>query len=164
MTDRVADNNDNQLNTDLMKKFQASMPFFKNRTSFFLENNDWDDDAKNVEFSDKEVQTDPTKSETDTVAPNNTPTRSLEECLNVYKSNFGADGLSDEEVILLVKNKTIASYQIEKAVNNPERGVGIRRKIVGESGNMTNALVDLPYKNYDYSKVSICYKYIISNY
>lgn len=162
MSERVADNNDNQLNTDLMRKFQASMPFFKNRTAFFLDNNDWDEDAKDIVRCDKEVQT-----ENVTVSPSpliddtatKKPCRSLEECLEVYKSNLGADGLIDEEVILLVKNKTIASYQIEKAVNNPERGVGIRRKILGESGKFSSALIDLPYKNYDYSKVRVLYEF-----
>lgn len=154
MGDRVADTNDNQLNKDLMKKYQTNMPFFKNRSGFFLENNDWEDDSKDAEFSDKEVQTEIIRNETETPTVENRPTRSFEECLEVYKSNLGADGLTDEEVILLVKNKIIASYQIEKAVNNPERGVGIRRKIVGDNGNISNALVDLPYKNYDYSKVS----------
>lgn len=152
MTDRVADNNDNQLNTDLMKKFQTSMPFFKNHTAFFLDNNDWEEDAK---VCDKEVQTEIIKNET-SILENKKPIRSLEECLEIYKSNLGADGLSDDEVILLVRNKTIAPYQIEKAVDNPERGVGIRRKIVGESGNLSRALFDLPYKNYDYSKVCLC--------
>lgn len=153
LTDRVADNNDNQLNTDLMKKFQGSMPFFKKRTSFFLENNDWEENSKeDVQFCDKEVQT---NVEISTTPVDEKPSRSLEECLEVYKSNLGADGLTDDEVILLVRNKTIAPYQIEKAVNNPERGVGIRRKIVGESGNMSDALLDLPYKNYDYSKVRL---------
>lgn len=164
MSERVAaDTNDNQLNTDLMRKFQASMPFFKNRTAFFLDNNDWDEDAKDVVRCDKEVQT-----ENVTVSPSpliddgaaaKKQCRSLEECLEVYKSNLGADGLVDDEVILLVKNKTIASYQIEKAVNNPERGVGIRRKILGESGKFSGALIDLPYKNYDYSKVRVVYAF-----
>lgn len=158
MSDRITDSKDTQLNTDLMKKFQTSMPFFKNRTAFFLDNNDWDDDTKDVEFCDKEVQTENIKDESDTLlndSGNKKQVRSLEECLDIYKSNLGADGLSDEEVIMLVKNKTIASYQIEKAVNNPERGVGIRRKIVGESGKLSSALVDLPYKSYDYSKVRV---------
>lgn len=164
MTDRVADNNDNQLNTDLMKKFQGSMPFFKKHTSFFLDNNDWEEnDKESVQFCDKEVQTNGEISPPVDIKPS----RSLEECLEVYKSNLGADGLTDDEVILLVRNKTIAPYQIEKAVNNPERGVGIRRKIVGESGNMSDALLDLPYKNYDYSKVrfitSECVPYIETN-
>lgn len=53
----------------------------------------------------------------------------------------------------LVKSSYIPTYQIEKAVNNPERGVGIRRQIVGEAGNFTDAIKELPYRNYDYSKV-----------
>lgn len=79
--------------------------------------------------------------------------RSVEECVRIYKSDLGASALTDDEVIVLVKNKHIASYQVEKAVDNPERGVGIRRKIVSANGNLSQALVDLPYKNYDYSKV-----------
>lgn len=75
--------------------------------------------------------------------------------MKVYQSELGASALTDEEVIILVKNRHIATYQVEKAVDNPERGVGIRRKILGENGNMAQALVDLPYKNYDYSKVSL---------
>lgn len=68
---------------------------------------------------------------------------------------MGANALNDQEVILLVKNKYIPAYQIEKAVNDPERGVGIRRQIVGLEGSFTSALSDLPYKHYDYSKVRI---------
>lgn len=55
--------------------------------------------------------------------------------------------------MLLVENKQIAPYQIEKAVNNPERGVKIRRKLIGIEGNLTQALTNLPYRYYDYSKV-----------
>lgn len=79
--------------------------------------------------------------------------RTVEECVRIYKSELGASALTDEEVIVLVKNKHIPSYQVEKAVDNPERGVGIRRKIIGANGNLSQALLDLPYKNYDYSKV-----------
>jgi hydroxymethylglutaryl-CoA reductase (NADPH) len=61
--------------------------------------------------------------------------------------------LSDDEVILLVKNKHIPGYQIEKAVDDPERGVGIRRKILSVEGKLFDALNDLPYKDYDYAKV-----------
>lgn len=61
--------------------------------------------------------------------------------------------LTDEEVIQLVKHKHIASYQLEKAVGNMERGVGIRRIIVSKSAGFTDEMIDLPYKNYDYSKV-----------
>ena len=34
-----------------------------------------------------------------------------------------------------------------------ERGVGIRRSIIGAAGRFTEDLVELPYRNYDYSKV-----------
>lgn len=82
------------------------------------------------------------------------PVRDLDECLRIYKSELGASSLTDQEVIMLVKNKYIPAYQIEKAVNDPERGVGIRRQIVGVEGSFTDAFTDLPYRNYDYSKVS----------
>lgn len=42
---------------------------------------------------------------------------------------------------------------MEKAVGDMERGVGIRRLIIGEAGKFTENLSDLPYKDYDYSKV-----------
>jgi len=67
----------------------------------------------------------------------------------------GAAALSDEEVIHLVNHGHIATYQIEKAINDFERGVGIRRQIFGKAGNFIEALEDLPYRNYDYSKVTI---------
>lgn len=73
--------------------------------------------------------------------------------MKIFRSTNGAAVLTDEEIILLVENKHIAPYQIEKAINNPERGVKIRRQIMGHEGGFPHALVDLPYKNYDYSKV-----------
>ncbi|XP_043794510.1 3-hydroxy-3-methylglutaryl-coenzyme A reductase [Apis laboriosa] len=79
--------------------------------------------------------------------------RSIEECLKIYKSELGANGLTDEEVIQLVKNNHIAAYQLEKAVGDMERGVEIRRFIIGEAGNFLDYLSNLPYKDYDYSKV-----------
>lgn len=68
-------------------------------------------------------------------------------------SQLGANALTDEEVIQLVKHKHIAAYQLEKAVGDMERGVGIRRLIIAEAGKFLEELYDLPYKNYDYSKV-----------
>lgn len=52
-----------------------------------------------------------------------------------------------------MKHKHIATYQLEKAIDNMERGVSIRRQLIGEAGKFTSELPDLPYKNYDYSKV-----------
>ena len=80
--------------------------------------------------------------------------RSLAECLEIYKSDLGACALNDEEVILLVSNKNIPTYQLEKAVNDPERGVSIRRQIFSLNMNLKVPMLDLPYKHYDYSKVS----------
>jgi hydroxymethylglutaryl-CoA reductase (NADPH) len=78
--------------------------------------------------------------------------RSLEECLQIYRSE-GASKLTDREVILLVDTKHIPSYNLEKAVNNQERGVRIRRQIIQANANCEDALLNLPYKHYDYTKV-----------
>ncbi|KOC68238.1 3-hydroxy-3-methylglutaryl-coenzyme A reductase [Habropoda laboriosa] len=111
-----------------------------------------------MEFTDKEVQTDGKQYSVDTsssesLSPRSQVCRSLEECLEIYKSELGASVLTDEEVIQLVRNKHIPAYQLEKAVGDMERGVGIRRIIIGETGKFLENLVDLPYKDYDYSKV-----------
>ncbi|XP_046403128.1 3-hydroxy-3-methylglutaryl-coenzyme A reductase [Ischnura elegans] len=79
--------------------------------------------------------------------------RSLEECFKISKSEEGAEVLTDDEVIMLVMNGHIPTYLIEKAVGDPERGVGIRRKIVGAAGNLGKSLDGLPFENYDYNKV-----------
>ncbi|XP_043528252.1 3-hydroxy-3-methylglutaryl-coenzyme A reductase [Frieseomelitta varia] len=109
-------------------------------------------------IGDKEVQTDEKQCNVDKPNNKSQPSRlkvprSLKECLEVYKSELGANGLTDEEVIHLVKNKHIPAYQLEKAVGDMERGVTIRRLIIGEAGKFLDNLSDLPYKNYDYSKV-----------
>ncbi|XP_063225031.1 3-hydroxy-3-methylglutaryl-coenzyme A reductase isoform X2 [Bacillus rossius redtenbacheri] len=79
--------------------------------------------------------------------------RDVGECLAVYKSELGAEALTDPEVMLLVREGHIPPYQLEKAVANPERGVRIRRQLAAQTGNFLHALADLPYQNYDYSKV-----------
>ncbi|XP_075217147.1 HMG coenzyme A reductase [Lycorma delicatula] len=79
--------------------------------------------------------------------------RNLTECLAIYKSKNTAVSLTDSEVLLLVKNGNIPGYQLEKAVENCERGVGIRRQMISKAGELKLALSGLPYKNYDYSKV-----------
>lgn len=183
-----------QLNQELRNKFQPEMPFFKPAEKFFLGKNISNDTSGisnsqyisfevivkrflEVEFEDKEVQT--TKHEPDSDSSLSSKDeqkicRSLQECLEIYDSDLGAVSLTDEEVILLVKNKHIPAYQIEKAVDDLERGVRIRRKILGNDGNFTRALTDLPYKNYDYAKVSkniyvvylykiLCHSYEVSH-
>ncbi|KYB27676.1 3-hydroxy-3-methylglutaryl-coenzyme A reductase [Tribolium castaneum] len=137
------------------KDNRFKMPLIKTQ-SFFLTNNTKEDSA----CEDKEVQTDigRLESEFEKLPAGNDVSvktcRSLEECLKIYNdSNLGGAALSDDEVILLVKNKHIPAYQIEKAVDDPERGVGIRRKILAREGNFSEALTDLPFRNYDYAKV-----------
>ncbi|XP_017888223.1 3-hydroxy-3-methylglutaryl-coenzyme A reductase [Ceratina calcarata] len=108
---------------------------------------DWIDD-KELQIDEKQLSVDTRNEEKQANVR-----RSLEECLELYKSELGASALTDEEVIELVKNKHIATYQLEKAVGDMERGVGIRRLIVGEAGKFLDNLCDLPYREYDYSKV-----------
>lgn len=138
---------------------------------------DWDED-KIVETAHKSVQTEATRevptangvipekrmftmepqisveSADETSAINHDhPPRSLEECVFILKEMHRPEELSDDEVLMLVQHKHIASYQVETVLANPERGVGIRRKLVGGAGNFFKALDELPYKDYDYSKV-----------
>ncbi|XP_070162686.1 3-hydroxy-3-methylglutaryl-coenzyme A reductase isoform X2 [Polyergus mexicanus] len=118
-----------------------------------------DNDAY-VEYTDREVQTDAiyhdvneSIGENDSSLKRSQTPRSVEDCLEIYKSELGANVLTDEEVIQLVNHKYIAAYQLEKAVGDMERGVGIRRLLVSAAGNFTEEMTDLPYKNYDYNKV-----------
>ncbi|XP_015511853.2 3-hydroxy-3-methylglutaryl-coenzyme A reductase [Neodiprion pinetum] len=118
-------------------------------------------DEMQVKFFDKEVQTEKSiphsqnfpESNTDNSQDTPETTRSVEECLAIYKSELGASALTDSEVIQLVQHKYIPAYQLEKAVGDMERGVNLRRTIVGRAGKFLDHLSDLPYKNYDYSKV-----------
>ncbi len=63
--------------------------------------------------------------------------------------------MSDKEVIQLVESKNIPSYKLESALEDHERGVAIRRQMVGATLRNTQALDKLPYSKYDYTYVSI---------
>ncbi|KAL3285588.1 hypothetical protein HHI36_000118 [Cryptolaemus montrouzieri] len=78
--------------------------------------------------------------------------RNLEACLQLFRSRTGASHLTDKEVMLLVDTKHIPSYNLEKALNDLERGVSVRRKILEKSVG-ASILSGLPYQNYDYSAV-----------
>jgi len=54
---------------------------------------------------------------------------------------------------MLIHSNVIAAYQVETAVNDPERGVSIRRQLLGSAGGFASALEDVPYTGYDYNKV-----------
>lgn len=116
-------------------------------------------DENDVECVDKEVQTDTIyhgasdSGEVDSSPKRLETLRSVEDCREIYNSELGASALTNEEVIQLVRNKDIAAYQLEKAVGDMERGVDIRRLVVGAAGRFTEEMTNLPYKHYDYSKV-----------
>lgn len=63
--------------------------------------------------------------------------------------------LTDTEVIALVENKSILGYRLEAELETPERGVAIRREMLGCKLPCPSALENLPYTGYDYSKVHI---------
>lgn len=121
-----------------------------------------------MEFEDKSVQTIYCQLDAEKLSdvPHDEEScRSLDECLAIYNnSDLGAVSLTDEEVVLLVQHKHIPGHQIEKAVDNPERGVKIRRKLLSNEAKLNNILVDLPFKNYDYSKVTILVFWSIKTY
>ena len=75
-------------------------------------------------------------------------------CVCVYVQ-AGPASLSDVEVLQLVQEKHIPAYKLESALGDPERGVAIRRQLVSQQLHPDSAscLSELPYTNYDFSKV-----------
>ena len=69
-------------------------------------------------------------------------------------SQAGAASLSDTEVMQLVEGKHIPAYKLETVLDDPERGVSVRRKLVAKQLSSGDAcLSELPYRYYDFSKV-----------
>lgn len=80
--------------------------------------------------------------------------RPIDECVRILKNpEQGAEYLSDAEVIKLVNAKHIAAYKLESMMESPERGVAIRRQMLIHKLPQSSALLNLPYKNYNYSSV-----------
>lgn len=100
---------------------------------------------KNIDCLDKEVQTNFDKQ---TPVEVDIP-RDLRQCQEIFKKTNSAETLSNNEIMLLVKNKSISSHQLEKVVENPQRGINIRRKLNEE----VSGIEKIPFENYDYSKV-----------
>lgn len=123
---------------------------------FMLGGDEW-------EYADKEVQTDPVEfvptkpickeRSTDVMnhAEDLNPPRSVEECLALLALEGGAQQLTDEEVLQLVEAKKVAPYKLESVLEDPERGVAVRRKMVGRQAS--TSLDGLPFMGYDYSIV-----------
>lgn len=80
--------------------------------------------------------------------------RPLEECMSVlFDPLRGPRCLSDLEIISLVTSKKINSYKLESVLENPQRAVAVRRELLSPKLPSASALAQLPYKDYDYSKV-----------
>lgn len=85
--------------------------------------------------------------------------RSLAECIEIMNS-VGAEKLTDNELIALIRagGGHCPLYKIESIVDDPERGVKLRRQIIAENSRMPiDKMRNLPYKHFDYTKVmNVC--------
>ena len=89
-------------------------------------------------------------------------TRTLEESHEALK--IAGSEVSDQEVLDLIDARKIELRQLEKVLGDAERGVRIRRRVVSTMGGtrLEDAVVRLPYKSYDYSKVvGVCCENVI---
>ncbi|KAH8326708.1 hypothetical protein KR067_012167 [Drosophila pandora] len=87
------------------------------------------------------------------------PPRPLQECLEILNSTEDGSGpaaLSDEEIVAIVQagGPHCPLYKIESVLDDPERGVRIRRQIIAGRAKMpVERLGVLPYEHFDYRKV-----------
>lgn len=95
----------------------------------------------------------PTLSPSSSAIKLNAKKRPMAECLEIYRSEGACISLSDEEVIMLVEQSHIPLHRLESVLGDPLRGVKLRRKVVGSRFQTELAIKQLPYLNYDYSKV-----------
>uniref|UniRef100_A0A8C2ITS9 3-hydroxy-3-methylglutaryl-coenzyme A reductase n=1 Tax=Cyprinus carpio TaxID=7962 RepID=A0A8C2ITS9_CYPCA len=80
--------------------------------------------------------------------------RPVDECLMILKDpRRGARCLTNAEVMALVECRGILGYRLEAVMENPERGVAIRREMLSAKLPDASALEKLPYRHYDYSQV-----------
>lgn len=95
---------------------------------------------------------------TNDIVEKRTP-RPLQECLDIFNSTEewgGATNLTDEEITAIINagGRYIPLHKIESVLDNPERGVRIRRKIFSTLASINMDIIDrLPYQNFDYHKV-----------
>ncbi|XP_016949981.1 3-hydroxy-3-methylglutaryl-coenzyme A reductase [Drosophila biarmipes] len=87
------------------------------------------------------------------------PPRPLQECLDILNSTedgSGPSSLSDEEIVSIVHagGPHCPLYKIESVLDDPERGVRIRRQIIASRAKMPVGRLDvLPYEHFDYRRV-----------
>lgn len=95
----------------------------------------------------------PILSPSSSVAKLNAKKRPMAECLEIYRSEGACVSLSDEEVVMLVEQSHIPLHRLEAVLGDPLRGVRLRRRVVASRFQTEGAIRQLPYLNYDYSKV-----------
>ncbi|XP_023309380.2 3-hydroxy-3-methylglutaryl-coenzyme A reductase [Lucilia cuprina] len=87
------------------------------------------------------------------------PPRPLEECLEILNSTEEGGGpanLTDEEIINIVSagGQYCPLHKIESVIDDPVRGVKLRRRIICERAKLPKDLLEcLPYKHFDYKRV-----------
>lgn len=95
----------------------------------------------------------------DDVIEEDTDMRPLNECIEIMNT-AGADKLTDSELVQLIRSggRHCPLYKIESIVDNPERGVKLRRNIIAKSANWPiESMKNLSYKHFDYTKVmNVC--------
>lgn len=124
-----------------------------------------DNEESSFDVEDKEVQTEPCDEMEEDEQDNlyvKPVTRTLEESHEALKISGSA--VTDQEVLNLINARKIELRQLEKVLGDAERGVRIRRRVLSTMGGtrLEDAVVRLPYKNYDYSKVfGVCCENVI---
>lgn len=79
--------------------------------------------------------------------------RPLAECLEIYRSEASCTSLNDEEVVMLVEQSHIPLHRLENVLEDPVRGVRLRRRVISSRFQLDKAIKQLSYLNYDYTKV-----------
>ena len=76
--------------------------------------------------------------------------RSFVECSEIL-ANEGTEGLSNLEIVMLMKCKKIPGHSLEKMME-PLRAVSIRREFISQM-SANSAIFDLPYEHMEYEKM-----------
>jgi len=82
-------------------------------------------------------------------------TRDVETCLQLL--NVGSDLLTDSEIMVLVQEGLLPSYKLESKLQDANRGVAIRRKLISRKlsdPNKKDAFHHIPTQGYDFTKAT----------
>jgi len=123
--------------------------------TFFI-GDDYSSDFSEIEFLDREVQTDETRIICDNSyasCAESREVRDLNTLIELFKTEDGINQMNDLEVQVLVENQHIPAYKLEMILGNAERGVSIRRKIIEKSSQKDGVLSKVPFTQFDYSLV-----------